>query len=50
MADIVKLFESASLAAHWYAAAEQPDGAVVADALPNAASVSVTRRFQGVVL
>ena len=37
-------------AADGYAAAEQPDGAVVADALSDAARVRIAPRVQGVVL
>lgn len=49
VADATELLVAAAPAADGHAAAEQFDGAVVADALPHAARLPVAPRVQGVV-
>lgn len=49
LADAAELSQPASAAADGHAAAEQSDGAVVADALSHAARLPVSPRLQGVV-
>jgi len=49
LADAAQLPQPASAAVDRHAAAEQPHGTVVSDALPHAARLPVTPRLQGVV-
>ena len=49
LADAAELSQPAPTAADRHAATEQSDGALVADALPHAARLSVSPRLQGVV-
>jgi len=49
VADAAQLPQPAPALADRHAAAEQPDGALVTDALPHAARLPVTPRLQGVV-
>jgi len=49
LADTAQLPQPATPAADRHAAAEQSDGAVVTNALPDAACISVAPRLQGVV-
>ena len=50
VANVAELQQPASSAPHGNPPAEQPDGAVVADAFPHAVGVRLPQRFQGVVL
>lgn len=50
LADTVEFSQSTSTSSNRYPASEQPDGALVTDALPHAARLSVAQRVQGMVL